>query len=218
MAAKAKNVLRVLNERERIENYLRNLKVTRMPEDSIARAANANEQAKKADSASVKPNVVNAKPTKDSGQVVLKKPDSTQLRKQALFVSPFIWSPDKPQSVVLVMTKVDPVYVTESKNAFDRYNRETFYGKNYETSQLALSDTSKMMVIHGFDNAALALAYLDKAGNAAPREIVPWLPVNKYYFIIIDDQNLEILKANKDIRLYKKFLSVYSPDKFPSDK
>jgi hypothetical protein len=218
MAAKAKNVLRVLNERERIENYLRNLKVTRMPEDSIARAANANEQAKRADSALVKPGVVNAKTIKDSGQVVLKKPDSAQLRKQALFVSPFIWSPDKPQSVVLVMTKVDPVYVTESKNAFDRYNRETFYGKNYETSQLALSDTSKMMVIHGFDNAALALAYLDKAGNAAPREIVPWLPVNKYYFIIIDDQNLEILKANKDIQLYKKFLSVYSPDKFPSGK
>ena len=50
MAAKAKNVLRVLNERERIENYLRNLHVTRMPEDSIARVANGNEQPKKADS------------------------------------------------------------------------------------------------------------------------------------------------------------------------
>ncbi|HEV3249573.1 MAG TPA: hypothetical protein VGZ71_01390, partial [Puia sp.] len=120
--------------------------------------------------------------------------------------------------VVLVMTKVDPVYVTESKNAFDRYNRENFYGKVYETSQLPLSDTTKMMVIHGFDNAALALAYLDKAGNAAPREIIPWLPVNKFFFIIIDDQNLEILKANKDMSLYKKFLSVYSPDKFPPVK
>jgi hypothetical protein len=44
IAAKAKNILRVLNERERIENYLRTLHVTRMPEDSIARVANGNAQ------------------------------------------------------------------------------------------------------------------------------------------------------------------------------
>jgi len=218
MSIKAKNVLRVLNERERIENYLRSLNVSRMPDDSIARAANANAQPKKEDSANAKPSAVTAKINKDSGLVVIKKPDSLQLRRQALFASPFSWSPDKPQAVVLVMTKVDPVYVTESKNAFDRYNRENFYGKNYETSQVVLSDTTKMMVIHGFDNAALALAYLDKAGNAAPREIIPWLPANKYYFIVIDDQNLETLKGNKNIQLYRQFLSVYSPDKFPSLK
>jgi tetratricopeptide (TPR) repeat protein len=219
MAAKAKNTLRVLNERERIENYLRNLRVTRMPEDSITRVANGNEQPKTAEPSPAKPAVVSAeKIKKDSPQVVFKKPDSIQLKKQALFASPFVWSPDKPQAVVMVMTKVDPVYVTESKNAFDRYNRENFYGKNYEISQVALSDTTKMMVIHGFDNTASALAYLDKAGNAAPREIIPWLPANKYFFIVIDDQNMEILRANKDMPLYKKFLSVYSPEKFPSLK
>ena len=116
------------------------------------------------------------------------------------------------------MTKVDPVYVTESKNAFDRYNRENFYGKNYESSKQDLSDTTKLMVIRGFDNTAAALAYLDKAGNAAPREIIPWLPANKYYFIVIDERNLEILKANKDMQLYRKFLSVYAPEKFPAAK
>lgn len=218
IAAKAKNVLRVLNERERIENYLRTLHVTRMPEDSIARVANGNGQPPKANhQPPAKPLDIKTV-NKDSNQVVLKKPDSLQLKTQSLFSSPFSWAPDNAQSVVLVMTKVDPVYVTESKNAFDRYNRETFYGKNYETSQLALSDSTKMMIIHGFDNAAQALAYLDKAGNAAPREIIPWLPQSKFYFIIIDDKNLEILKTNKDIRLYQKFLSVYAPDKFPSFK
>jgi hypothetical protein len=219
MAAKAKNVLRVLNERERIENYLRNLHVTRMPEDSIARAANGNEQPKKAEPPAPKPAVVTEVPiVKDSNQLVIKKPDTAQLKKQALFVSPFTWSPAKPQVVVLVMTKVDPVYVTESKNAFDRYNRENFYGKNYETSKQELSDTTKLMVISGFDNTATALAYLDKAGNAAPREIIPWLPANKYFFIVIDDQNLEVLKGNKDMQLYRKFLSLYAPEKFPPVK
>jgi hypothetical protein len=219
MAAKAKNVLRVLNERERIENYLRNLHVSRMPEDSIARVANGNDQPKKAEPPPTKPAVVSAVPVvKDSGQVLVHKPDSAQLKKQALFISPFAWSPGKPQSVVLVMTKVDPVYVNESKNAFDRYNRENFYGRNFETSKQELSDTIKLMVIGGFDNTTAALAYLDKAGNAAPREIIPWLPAAKYYFIVIDDQNLEILKANKDLQLYRKFLSVYAPEKFPPGK
>jgi hypothetical protein len=217
IAAKAKNILRVLNERERIENYLRTLHVTRMPEDSIARVANGNDKAATNRPPAPKPSAV-AGINKDSGQIALKKPDSVQLRKQALFASPFSWAPDSSQSVVLVMNKVDPVYVTESKNAFDRYNRENFYSKNYETSQLALSDSTKMMIIHGFDNVAQALAYMDKAGYAAPREIIPWLPVNKFYFIIIDDRNLGILKANKDILLYKKFLNVYAPDKFPLGK
>ena len=219
MAAKAKNVLRVLNERERIENYLRNLRVTRMPEDSITGVANGIEQPKSTEPLLPKLTVVNAEKAKrDSSLVVVKKPDSAQMRKQALFASPFIWSPEKPQSVVMVMTKVDPVYVTESKNAFDRYNRENFYGKNYEIAQQALTDTTKLMVVHGFENATAAQAYLDKAGHAASREIIPWLPANKYYFILIDEQNLEILKANKDMRLYRKFLSVYSPEKFPALK
>src|SRR4029077_13181504 len=112
----------------------------------------------------------------------------------------------------------DPVYVTESKNAFDRYNRENFSGKNIEITKESLSDTTKMMVIHGFNNVAAAQTYLDKAGNAAPREIIPWLPATKYFFILIDDQNLDILKANKDLQLYRKFLSVYAPEKFPPGK
>ena len=219
MAAKAKNVLRVLNERERIETYLRNLHVQRMAEDSIARLAIAAAQPKITDSANAKAKAMNAQNIgRDSSQISIKKPDALQLKAQALFVSPYTWSPDKPQYVVMVMSNVDPVYVTESKNAFDRYNRENFYGKNYEINKQSLTDTTKLMVMQGFENASAALTYLNKAANAAPSEIVPWLPEKKYFFIIIDDQNLEILKANKDIQLYKKFLSVYSPDNFPAGK
>jgi hypothetical protein len=190
-----------------------------LPEDSIARVANAVAQPKPLDSPDAKSKALNVQNIKrDSSQIVIKKPDALQLKAQSLFVSPYTWSPDKPQSVVLVMTKVDPVYVTESKNAFDRYNRENFYGKNFETSKQSLSDTTKMMIIHGFANATAALTYMDKVENAAPREIIPWLPAGKYFFVIIDDQNLDILLANKDMLLYKRFLQVYSPDKFPTGK
>lgn len=227
MAAKAKNVLRVLNERERIENYLRNLRVTRMPEDSIARAANAVDLPKSPDSVKTKvPEPPPAKASavtagqqkKDSLQISIRQPDAAQLKKQNLFVSPFVWSPEKGQSVVLVMNKVDPVYVNESKNAFDRYNRENYYGKNYPTDKVALTDSTKMMVIHGFGNMPEALAYLNKAASAAPREIIPWLPAGKYYFIVIDDQNLETLQNNKDLNLYRQFLQVYAPEQFPVTK
>ncbi|HEY2349535.1 MAG TPA: hypothetical protein VGH64_10980, partial [Puia sp.] len=220
MSAKAENVLRVLNERERIETYLSNLHVQRMADDSIARLAIAAAQPKITDSAkNAKAKALNAQNMEhDSSQISIKKPDALQLKAQSLFVSPFIWSPDKPQYVVMVMTNVDPVYVTESKNAFDRYNRENFYGKNYEIDKQSLTDTSKLMVVQGFGNVGQALTYLNKAGNAAPREIIPWLPEKKYFFIIIDGENLEILKANKDIQLYRRFLSVYSPDSFPAGK
>jgi hypothetical protein len=219
MSAKAENVLRVLNERERIETYLRNLHVQRMTEDSIARLANIAAQPKITDSANARAKAMNAQNIgRDSSQITIKKPDALQLKAQSLFVSPYTWSPDQPQYVVMVMSNVDPVYVTESKNAFDRYNRENFYGKNYEIDKQSLTDTTKLMVMQGFENASAALTYLNKAANAAPREIVPWLPEKKYFFIIIDGLNLEILKANKDIQLYKRFLSVYSPDAFPAGK
>jgi hypothetical protein len=74
------------------------------------------------------------------------------------------------------------------------------------------------MVMQGFENASAALTYLNKAANAAPREIIPWLPEKKYFFIIIDAQNLETLKATKDVQLYRRFLNVYSPDAFPAGK
>ena len=91
MSAKAKNMLRVLNERERIENYLRNLHVPRMTEDSIARVANAAAQPKITDSANAKAKAMNAQNTgRDSSQISIKKPDALQLKAQALFVSPYI--------------------------------------------------------------------------------------------------------------------------------
>jgi tetratricopeptide (TPR) repeat protein len=217
MAAKAKNTLRVLNERERLEEYLTNLKVTRATEDSVGAANNGKDQPKNAnpDSASAKSAV---KLKADSGLVSKKRPDSLQAKIPAAFASAFSSAPEKPHAVALIMDKVDPVYVTESKNAFDRYNRENYYGKHFEINQVALSDSIKIVLINGFENAAAALAYLDKAGKVAGREILPWLPANKYSFIIIDDQNLAILQSNKDIPAYRKFLSAYFPDKFPPAK
>jgi outer membrane protein assembly factor BamD (BamD/ComL family) len=217
MAAKAKNTLRVLMERERIEQYLSNLRISRHTDDSLVIDSLARTQPNKPvpDSALARKAQIKA----DSSQAAKIKADSLKPATPTVaFASPFSLSPDKPHAVALIMNKVDPVYVTESKNAFDRYNRENYYGKHFDIGLVSLSDSIKIVVIGGFENASAALTYLAKTSKVTGQEILPWLPAAKYSFIIIDDQNLSTLQTNKDIQAYKRFLSVYYPDRFPPAK
>jgi tetratricopeptide (TPR) repeat protein len=109
--------------------------------------------------------------------------------------------------VVLVLDKVDQVYVTEARNAFNRYNREN--NKVMNVSNVVLNDDTRLMLIDGFPNAAAALSYLDKAKTAAPRDVIPWLPANKYSFIIISHNNLPVLTNSKDLAPYRTFLGQH---------
>jgi hypothetical protein len=59
--------------------------------------------------------------------------------------SAFALTPDKPHSVLIVMNKVDPVYVSEAKNAFNGYNQENFYSQSLTdrtTPRLAIASNS----------------------------------------------------------------------------
>jgi hypothetical protein len=69
----------------------------------------------------------------DSVQAAMKKlqADTAQLAaKLRTMNSAFALTPDKPHSVLIVMTKVDPVYVSEARNAFNGYNQENFYSQS----------------------------------------------------------------------------------------
>ncbi|HVW59524.1 MAG TPA: hypothetical protein VHC48_05800, partial [Puia sp.] len=128
--------------------------------------------------------------------------------------SAFAFTPEKPHSVIIVLDKVDPVYVTETRNAFTRYNLENFYDKSLTINNASLNDSVKLVVINTFENSTAALDYLQKAKAAAPREVVPWLPVGKYTFLLISAPNLELLMQNKDMQGYRQFLSTVYPGKF----
>jgi len=125
--------------------------------------------------------------------------------------STFTFTPDKPHAVIIVLDKVDPVYVTETRNAFNRWNLENFYGQSLTIDNSALSDSLKLVVINSFQNSAAALDYLQKAKAATPREVVPWLPAGKYTFLIISAPNLQLLLSNKDMPGYRKFLTTAYP-------
>jgi tetratricopeptide (TPR) repeat protein len=119
-----------------------------------------------------------------------------------------------PHYVAIVMNKVDPVYVNEARNAFNRYNREQYAAKGYIVNNQAINDDIKVVLIGMFQNANSAIEYIDKTRKLAVSEIIPWLPANKYSFTIITDNNLEVLKNTKDVEAFKKFLQQSYPGKF----
>lgn len=116
--------------------------------------------------------------------------------------------------MVLVLNKVDPVFSNEAKNAFFRHNRETFYNKQFAIDLVQLDDDNRLMLISPFKDAADALSYIEKTRPRTANEIIPWLKGGKYYFTMISERNLELLKANKNLEGYKTFLNQQLPGKF----
>jgi tetratricopeptide (TPR) repeat protein len=211
MAGKAKTLIDVLNRRNEIENYLTNLQISRPIEDSTVIDTLSQERV----TVTPPPSVVKA--PQPNQQIV--KPaevvkDTVQAKPVQLLNTAYTFNAELPHAVVIVMDKVDPVYVSESRNAFNRYNKEKYYNKVIDINNEVLNDTTKLVIMTNFENAATALDYLEKTRKAAATEIVPWMPAGKYNFILISTSNLEILRTKKDLREYKKFLNQSFPRKF----
>lgn len=212
MAAKAQTLLDVLNRRNEIENYLTNLQITR-PVDSSAVADTVAQQPVVI--AQPQPPVITNEPKPPTVVTPVETAkDTIQSKPLPAQNTSYAYDPAQPHAVVIVMDRVDAVYVSESRNAFNRYNKEKFYNKVIDINNLTLNDTTKLVVMSNFENAAIALDYLEKTRKVAAREIVPWLPAGKYHFMLISSPNLEILKNTKNIHEYRKFLLQSFPGKF----
>ena len=219
MAARAKRLIDVLGRRQEIEDYLTNLKIERPAEDSAATGVVTPYQPPRQqvgtpltqDSTTVgkvKPTVKPIEqPKTDTANAAIKKP-------AAPVATSFSFDPAQQHLVVLVMDKVDPVYVNEAKNAFTRYHKEKYSDKPLDITPLPLTDDIRFMLIGNFDNAAAALDYVDKTRKLAATDIIPWMPAAKYSFILVSQANLEVLKNNKDLPMYKKFLQQHFPGLF----
>ena len=194
LATKATNLINVLQHRNEIEEELRNL-VINMPKD----------ESKKVNSVinTTPPVTNNNKPITDT---------TSQLPKS--IVSPYRHTPDVAHYVVLVLTKVDPVFVNEAKNAFFRYNRETFSNKLMSTELYTLDADNKLLLISPFTNAQDAVSYVDRTKPVTATEIIPWLKGGRFSFSVITEKNLDLLKAGKDLENYKNFINPYFPGKF----
>ncbi len=193
---KAATMIDVLRRRAEIETYLTNLQVTR--------DTGANKIIIPDEKPAVKKNVNNINPPVDSTKKVIVPP---------LVSGPFKMALDAPHSVLMILEKVDGVYVNEARNAFNRYNRENYFGQPIQITKDVLDADRSLLVIASFADAATALQYYTKIRKNAAAE-VSWLPANKYSFLIITDDNLQLLKANKNMSDYKKLLNTQFPGKF----
>jgi len=204
-------MLDVLGRRSSIEKYLTNLKVERIKEDS---------QIVVFDNSQPVNNVASPlnkieKPIVQNQKVIPGKAELNPAKKLAPPVknAEFTFDPLDSQHVVMVLTKVDPVYSSEARNAFNRYNSQSYATNKIEIIKDTLDSERTLLVFSHFDDAAEAIKYRDNLKQAAPVQI-SWLPAQKYSFYIISESNLELLKENKNLQSYIDLLNKKYPGKF----
>lgn len=210
LAARATALVNVLSRRHEIEEELKNLVISRPGEDSTGKKPEP---------------VVSQPPARIRDSVVVNRPQPTVNRPGIDTVgnkplptfthSPFTHKPESAHLVMIVLNRIDPVFINEAKNAFARYNRETFYNKQMEAQLFDLDADNKLLLIAPFRTAAEAIDYVDRIRPRTATEIIPWLRGGKYSFTIISESNLVLLKSNRDLRSYRSFLEQQIPGKFP---
>ena len=202
---KAETMIDVLRRRAEIEKYLNELQVTRAETDPVKIL----ETQKPVTQPVVVPTLKDT--ASKTPALVVKGPEIKA--PSPLSSGSFVMAVNAPHHVLMVLDKVDGVYVTEAKNAFTRYNRENYYGQPITISSEPLDAGLNLLVIRSFPDAAAAVLYYDKIKRSAASE-VSWLPANKYSFLIITEENLQVLKTNKDLPGYKALLNTQFQNRF----
>lgn len=192
---KAETMIDVLRRRAEIEKYLTELEITRVSDDAPVKVEEKN------------------KPTAPPPPATIINKDTAAKVPPPLTNGAFTMAVNAPHYVLMILNKVDAVYVNEAKNAITRYNGENYYGQTINITKDVLDAENNLLVISSFADAATALQYYDKLRKNAAAEI-SWLPASKYSFLIITDDNLQLLKANKNLTGYKSLLNTQFPARF----
>ncbi|QNA43620.1 type IX secretion system periplasmic lipoprotein PorW/SprE [Lacibacter sediminis] len=141
--------------------------------------------------------------------------DTTTIKplKEGKIEMAYVYNATDPYTVLMYFDEVDPVYLTEARTAYQRYNSSSFGGQNIPLKIYEGDKDNTWMEMGLFSDVTTALGYMEEWKKNA-RQIVPWLPELKYNFVIISDRNLEMLKTRKNLEEYKTFLRQYIKDKF----
>lgn len=209
MADKATTLIDVLSRRQKIEDELNGLNIKRVEvEKKVIQPDTAVTVAPLPEKEKPKQEVV-AKKTDD--KPVIKQVDTVATKP---IISSYTFKPDDKYFAAVILNKVDMVWVNETKNAFNIYNRGKYYNKQFEYTTSPVNTEYKILLIGVFDNAQAAADYVKEVKPVSTSQIVPWLSTDKYSFTIISAANFEILKTQQDINLYKQFIEKNLPGKF----
>jgi TolA-binding protein len=227
LASKAQNLSQVLARRRQIEEELNRLQIQTPAADStvktqplVVQAPPAKTQsdtvrtiAKNTTVLATNPRFVSAQ----EGKLRPNLPVDTSMRRplvQQKAASVYRFDPGSRHYAMIILDKVDVIFGNEAKNAFFRYNKESFYNQTLDINAVDLDTDHKVLLVGDFSNAQDALDYALKAKKLAASEIIPWLKADKYSFSIISAPNLDVLKTSPDLAVYKKFLDQNLPGKF----
>jgi hypothetical protein len=207
IAAKATNLINVLQRRTEIETELNNYNMQQPVKDSAAA---------KIDTAVVVKPAVTAPPVNKPPVQTVTPPIAEKDTVTVKPVTPAVYShnPNEAHAVMIILNKVDPVFRNESKNSFLMYNRQKYYNQTLDITAYDIDQDNRLLIMTGFANAQQAVDYITAAKPKAATEIIPWLKQDRYTFSIISPSNLEKLKADKNIPAYKKFIEGFYPGKF----
>ena len=205
---KARNLANVLERREQIETYLTNLEVTRKTEDWVVVAEDSVNVAVKPTTPIVKTPTPIMQPDLPNPVIM-----DTIVQPEILTKGEFSLAMDDEHYVVMLLDKVDNVYINEARNAFNRFNRGQMSTQNITITRDNLDADRVLLLFSRFEDAEKALAYFDRVKKAAPVQ-VSWLQPAKYSFFIISPDNLELLKENKSLQLYKDLLNANFGNRF----
>ena len=213
LAQKAATMIDVLRRRKEIESYLTKLQVTRNEDSGTSPIINLNSTEVTANKpVRVHTDSIVSKPPPVAKAPVIKT-DSTSAKPTV--AKAFKYNPADPQFIVLLLDKVAPVFANEAKNAFNRYDKQTFYNMpQLNANNVKLDDRYNLVLIGPFTDAVGALDYIDKVKPITAGKILPWLTPDKFSFIMISQANLDLLNENKDIEGYKVILKKALPTKF----
>lgn len=220
VAPRAKLLVDVIRRRPMIETYLRNLKITRYKEDSLHIDTTAAV-------AAVKPPPPPEKTQPDLRRALVNRQDSmlripgdtaglmrpglltTNAPTHGLHSDNYLWDPASPHVVLVVMTQVATMYANEAKNAFDRYNQAVHYQENIGIDTVNLQPGINILKLGPFKSIIEALDYQQDIRKNAPKQIVPWLSADKYRFMVISLDNLDVLRSKKNLMEYANFIDSY---------
>ncbi|MDP4262901.1 MAG: hypothetical protein Q8941_10245 [Bacteroidota bacterium] len=217
LAARATTLLNVLNRRKQIETELTNLVINMPATDTANRARQAPFNNTTQQPLASKDSLTNQKTAQVPPVINNNKPATDTSAKKPLpppVTGNYAFTPETPHYVVVVLNKVDRIFVNEAKNAFSRYDKSSYYNKQMNEELVDIDNDNRLLLISPFKNAQEALDYVDKTRPVTSTQIVPWLKGGKYSYSIISERNLELLKNSKDIDKYKQFLDKYIPGRF----
>jgi hypothetical protein len=243
MAERASVLKDVLNRRGEIEAYLTNTNIVRAKEEDVVIPFDDGPKVSKVTQGITKDTtnkvVLSNQPTQ---KITLEKPkapiqqvgleknkpktglpsaaikpatDSARIKaaKDVKVEMAYIYNGTEPYLVVMYFDEVDPIYISESKIAMQRYNTANHANETINLTIYETKEDLNWLEMGPSPDVTSGLSYFEEIRQSA-RSIVPWLPADKYNFILISERNLETLKTRKNIEEYKLFIRQYIKDKF----